>query len=291
MIYPLLTWVVSWPAFTVTVLANGVTEVLNVPDGAAYGWKTTGTDLGGVYAADAASLAKVLVDALNTHSELGSATAFYGTTSADIIGGLSASGTATGIYLSDTGGAVITVTSNAAALALFGLQAGDDLGAECIIARRTAGVWRHTFAPPATLEPVLVAIGSGAISEYNAGAFNRLLFGGRLVWSVKWEFVQAADITRSLAPLNDYLPGANRAPGDTAGTLDDALWALASGLTWTLALPPEGTAAISYREVIMDVSGSIDRGAYTTEAAVGARLYHVTLTTIETTDFDPGTAL
>lgn len=290
MIYPLLTWLVPVPAFTITVTANAVTEVLSVPDGVYYGWLTTGTDdFVTLRTAAAESLAGVLRATLQTHSEMGTADLRYGSLDvANVVGGVTASGDAIGIYVVDTpADTEIVTSSDAASLRLFGLVAGDVLGEECIIARRTAGVWRPKFAPPARLEPLLVAIGSGAISEYSAATQDRLLFGGRLIWSVVWEYVEAADISRELLTVADYLPLALRAPGDTRGTLDDLLWAMAQGAVPLLALPPKGTDAISYREVIMDVSGSIDRGAYTTEAAVGARRYNVTMTFTETQDYDP----
>jgi hypothetical protein len=191
--------------------------------------------------------------------------------------------------------ATITATSNPAALALFGLKVNDTLAQAdvgifaTLINRRTAGVWRPKFAPPALLEPTLVAVGSGAMSEYNAGTQDRLLFGGRMIWSVVWEYTEAADISRELLTVADYLPTALRATGDTAGTLDDLLWTLARGAQVQLALPPIGSAAVDYRTVVMDVSGSIERGSYTTESATAARRYNVTLALVETQDYDPGT--
>jgi hypothetical protein len=195
-----------------------------------------------------------------------------------------------------TGGTTwqITATSNPTALALFGLAVNDTCTGttglnNTVVNRRTAGVWRPKFAPPAQLEPTLVAVGSGAMSEYNAGTQDRLLFGGRMIWSVVWEYTEAADISRELLTVADYLPTALRASGDTAGTLDDLLWTLARGAQVQLALPPIGTAAVDYRTVVMDVSGSIERGSYTTESATAARRYNVTLALVETQDYDPGT--
>ena len=160
-----------------------------------------------------------------------------------------------------------------------------------LVNRRTAGIWRPKFAPPARLEPVQVAVGSGAMSEYSAATQDRLLFGGRLIWSVVWEYVEAADISRQLLTVADYLPAANRAAGDTAGVLDDLLWALANGAIVKLALPPIGTAAVDFRDAVMDVSGSLDRGSYATESATAARRYNVTMAFVETQDWDPGTPL
>lgn len=284
-IYPLVTWQVTVPTFTIDVLANSVTEVLTVPGGTYWGWLTTGPDLTGgpVYAAASTSLAQILVNALNTHSQLGIATAFYGTINATYIG----------IYLSDLiwPDTAITATSNLSALAIFGLSVGEVLGSEYTITRRTAGIWRPKFAPPARLEPVQVAVGSGAMSEYSAATQDRLLFGGRLIWSVVWEYVEAADISRQLLTVADYLPAANRAPGDTAGVLDDLLWALANGIIVKLALPPIGSDPVDFRDAVMDVSGSLDRGSYATESATAARRYNVTMAFVETQDWDPGTPL
>jgi hypothetical protein len=294
MIYPLLTWLVTVPAFTLTVTANGVTEVLNVPAGSYYGWKTTGTGFGGVYAADAASLGSVLAAVFATHSEMPACAAFYGMPVfvGQVIGGLLAPEATVGVQLTDVTDFSVDATSNAVALRMFGLEVGDSCSSDnVIIARRTAGVWRPMFAPPAFLEPVMVAVGSGAVSEYNPAAFDRILLSGRLVWSLRWEYVPAADITRALSPLNDYLTAANRAAGDTAGTLDDALWYAANTGSWLLALPPQGTDAIDYRGVVMPADGNIERGAYTTEASAGARLYIVTLSVIQTAAYDPGTPL
>lgn len=288
MIYPLVSWTVEVPTFTMDVLANGITETLTVPGGLYWGWRTTGAAVvpspSQYYEADATSLAGLLRDVLNTHTQLGSVTTFYPA---------SASGIGPGIYYADTlqADTEIVSTSNAAALALFGITAPLVLGGEGAITTRTAGVWRPKFAPPATLEPVTTAIGSGAVSEYNPATFSRLLFSGRLVWSVVWEFVPAADITRELALLNDYLPYADRATGDTAGTLDDLLWAVANGKQLALALPPIGSAAVEYRGCIINEQGEIPRDRYTTETGQGTRSYIVTLALLETDAYDPGTPL
>ena len=299
-IYPLVTWPVGWPSFTMTVLAGGVSEVLTVSDGVAYGWLTTGGVGALRYPASALSLAAVMRTVLNTHSRIvttgSSYTSDFATPSSPIL--VAASGRAGYIVsMTITGGSTwqITATSNSAALAVFGLAVNDTLIgstsplSNTIINRRTGGVWRPKFAPPAQLEPTLVAVGSGAMSEYSAATQDRLLFGGRLIWSVTWEYVEAADISRELLTVADYLPTANRATGDTAGVLDDLLWTLARGSQVELALPPIGTAAVDFRSVVMDVSGSIERGAYTTESATAARRYNVTMAFVETQDYDPGT--
>ena len=299
-IYPLVTWPVGWPSFTMTVLAGGVSEVLTVSDGVAYGWLTTGGVGALRYPASALSLAAVMRTVLDTHSRIvttgSSYTSDFATPSSPIL--VAASGRAGYIVsMTITGGSTwqITATSNSAALAVFGLAVNDTLIgstsplSNTIINRRTGGVWRPKFAPPAQLEPTLVAVGSGAMSEYSAATQDRLLFGGRLIWSVTWEYVEAADISRELLTVADYLPTANRATGDTAGVLDDLLWTLARGSQVELALPPIGTAAVDFRSVVMDVSGSIERGAYTTESATAARRYNVTMAFVETQDYDPGT--
>jgi hypothetical protein len=283
-IYPLVTWQVTVPTFTISVTANAVSEVLTVTGGTYYGWQTTGTELApGLYQASATSLASVFLTALMTHSQIMLTIALYGMTSGGV-----------GWVPDDTGVPwEVTATSNPAALNLFGVELNVVYldGGNGPILRRTAGVWRPKFAPPAQLEPVQVAVGSGAMSEYSAATQDRLLFGGRLIWSVVWEYVEAADISRQLLTVADYLPTALRATGDTAGTLDDLLWALANGVIVKLALPPIGTAAVDFRDAVMDVSGSIDRNTYATESATAARRYNVTMAFVQTQDWDPGTPL
>jgi hypothetical protein len=288
-IYPLVTWQVTVPTFTITVTANAVTEVLSVPDGVYWGWRTTGAEAApGLREATADSLAAVMTATLGTHSELSASTAYYGESANTVPASVPC------WTIDDTAADwTIDATSDAAALALFGLETGVLYAAlpSTAIARRTAGVWRPKFAPPARLEPVQVAVGSGAMSEYSAATQDRLLFGGRLIWSVVWEYVEAADISRQLLTVADYLPTANRATGDTAGVLDDLLWALANGVIVKLALPPIGTAAVDFREAVMDVGGSLDRNTYATESATAARRYNVTMAFVETQDWDPGTPL
>lgn len=297
-IFPLVTWQVTVPTFTISVTASAVNEVLTVPGGTYWGWLTTGTALGTVYPAASGSLAAVMNTTLDTHSRIITAGGSYGSGPVQLVAG---SGTV-GYFIRMTftsGGstATITATSDPAALALFGLAVNDvlngglSLSVVTCVNRRTAGIWRPKFAPPARLEPVQVAVGSGAMSEYSAATQDRLLFGGRLIWSVVWEYVEAADISRQLLTVADYLPAANRAAGDTAGVLDDLLWALANGAIVKLALPPIGTAAVDFRDAVMDVSGSLDRGSYATESATAARRYNVTMAFVETQDWDPGTPL
>jgi hypothetical protein len=298
-VYPLVTWQVTVPTFTISVTANAINDVLTVTGGTYWGWLTTGTESAGIRAAASGSLAEVMAAAYLTHTQITLAVAVYGTRStlpleAD-------SGTVGyGIFLNINGTnttATITATSDVAALALFGLKVNDVFvenhfgNTVTLVNRRTAGVWRPKFAPPAQLEPVQVAVGSGAMSEYSAATQDRLLFGGRLIWSVVWEYVEAADISRQLLTVADYLPTALRATGDTAGTLDDLLWALANGVIVKLALPPIGTAAVDFRDAVMDVSGSIDRNTYATESATAARRYNVTMAFVQTQDYDPGTPL
>lgn len=298
-IYPLISWEVTVPTFTITVLAGSTSEVLTVTGGTYWGWQTTGAVLFARYDATNTSLAGVIGSTLNTHTKILTLNAYYSsdisTPSSPLL--VAASGpVGYTIQMTITGGTTwqITATSNPTALALFGLAVNDTCTGttglnNTVVNRRTAGVWRPKFAPPAQLEPTLVAVGSGAMSEYNAGTQDRLLFGGRMIWSVVWEYTEAADISRELLTVADYLPTALRASGDTAGTLDDLLWTLARGAQVQLALPPIGTAAVDYRTVVMDVSGSIERGSYTTESATAARRYNVTLALVETQDYDPGT--
>ena len=297
-IYPLVTWQVTVPTFTINVTANASNQVLTVTGGTYWGWLTTGS---GQYTAATGSLAAVMAAAFLTHTQITTAQPRYGDSAIFSTFVQAGSGTVGwGIRLVITGfnnNATITATSDPAALALFGLKVNDVLIGNTTqttltcVNRRTAGVWRPKFAPPARLEPVQVAVGSGAMSEYSAATQDRLLFGGRLIWSVVWEYVEAADISRQLLTVADYLPAANRAAGDTAGVLDDLLWALANGAIVKLALPPIGTAAVDFRDAVMDVSGSLDRGSYATESATAARRYNVTMAFVETQDWDPGTPL
>jgi hypothetical protein len=297
-IYPLVTWQVTVPTFTVTVNAGTLTEVLTVTGGTYWGWLTTGAEVAtGMRAAATGSLAAVMAATFLSHSRITTATGRYGTEQIVLQAGSGTVGWGIRLVVTSGSNATITATSDPASLALFGLAVNDVLQENIIgatvtlINRRTAGVWRPKFAPPARLEPVQVAVGSGAMSEYSAATQDRLLFGGRLIWSVVWEYVEAADISRQLLTVADYLPAANRAAGDTAGVLDDLLWALANGAIVKLALPPIGTAAVDFRDAVMDVSGSLDRGSYATESATAARRYNVTMAFVETQDWDPGTPL
>jgi hypothetical protein len=296
-IYPLVTWQVTVPTFTISVTANAVSEVLTVTGGTYWGWLTTGSEVGGFRDAAAGSLAQVMETAFLTHTQIAKADPNYGTQLSPLM--QAGSGTVGWCLLMQITGtnstATITATSNVSALALFGLKVNDVFvefsSGKTLVNRRTAGIWRPKFAPPAQLEPVQVAVGSGAMSEYSAATQDRLLFGGRLIWSVVWEYVEAADISRQLLTVADYLPTALRATGDTAGTLDDLLWALANGVIIKLALPPIDTAAVDFRDAVMDVSGSIDRNTYATESATAARRYNVSMAFVETQDYDPGTPL
>ena len=297
-IYPLVTWQVTVPTFTVTVNAGTLTEVLTVTGGTYWGWLTTGAEVAtGMRAAATGSLAAVMAATFLSHSRITTATGRYGTEQIVLQAGSGTVGWGIRLVVTSGSNATITATSDPAALALFGLAVNDVLQENIIgatvtlINRRTGGVWRPKFAPPARLEPVQVAVGSGAMSEYSAATQDRLLFGGRLIWSVVWEYVEAADISRQLLTVADYLPTANRATGDTAGVLDDLLWALANGVIVKLALPPIGTAAVDFRDSVMDVGGSLDRNTYATESATAARRYNVTMAFVETQDWDPGTPL
>jgi hypothetical protein len=281
MIYPLVSWGVTVPAFTITVTAgSAVSEVLNVPAGTYDGWKTTGLASGGDRrVAAAGSLAKVIGDALETHTSIVSVASSYGVLSTG------APGYRLLIVATPAAQPVeITATNNAAALALFGLSVGVLRGSNSDpvdVPTRTAGVWRPN-TDGGRQEPDYTVIGSGAWSPYNPSANDRIRIGGQLAWLVSWEFVQASDITREINGLADYLPLAGRAAGDTDGTLDDLVEAAAQGLDLSLALPPIGTAAVDYRTCIIPDTGNLSRSRFTTEAAVGGRMYSVTLPLLET---------
>jgi hypothetical protein len=73
-----------------------------------------------------------------------------------------------------------------------------------------------------------------------------------------------------------------RAIAHVLGTLDDLIEAAAQGLSLSLALPPIGTAAVDYRTCIIPETGNLSRSRFTTEAAVGGRMYSVTLPLLET---------
>jgi hypothetical protein len=286
MIYPLVSWDVVVPAFTITVNvvtpSGSTSETLNVPAGTYRGWQTTGTQAGGVRNAETGSLAWRLAQTLLTHSQIT-------TVSPNYVDGTSLVSASPGyiIFLNPTSspavlGLTITATSNAAALALFGITAPiSSVGATLIVTTRTAGVWRPN-TDGGRQEPDYTVIGSGAWSPYNPSANDRIRIGGQLAWLVSWEFVQASDITREINGLADYLPLAGRAAGDTDGTLDDLVEAAAQGLDLSLALPPIGTAAVDYRTCIIPDTGNLSRSRFTTEAAVGGRMYSVTLPLLET---------
>jgi hypothetical protein len=286
MIYPLVSWDVVVPAFTITVNvvtpSGSTSETLNVPAGTYRGWQTTGTQAGGVRNAETGSLAWRLAQTLLTHSQIT-------TVSPNYVDGTSLVSASPGyiVFLNPTSspavlGLTITATNNAAALALFGITAPiSSVGATLIVTTRTAGVWRPN-TDGGRQEPDYTVIGSGAWSPYNPSANDRIRIGGQLAWLVSWEFVQASDITREINGLADYLPLAGRAAGDTRGTLDDLVEAAAQGLDLSLALPPIGTAAVDYRTCIIPDTGNLSRSRFTTEAAVGGRMYSVTLPLLET---------
>jgi hypothetical protein len=286
MIYPLVSWDVVVPAFTITVAvttASGtVTETLNVPAGTYRGWQTTGTQVSGQHIAETGSLAWRLAQTLLTHSLITTVVPVY-----DYGTSLITSAPGYMVLLNPTSlptvlALTITATSNAAALALFGITAPiSSIGAILSVTRRTAGVWRPN-TDGGRQEPDYTVVGSGAWSPYNPAANDRIRIGGQLAWLVSWEFVQASDITREINGLADYLPLAGRAAGDTDGTLDDLVEAAAQGLDLSLALPPIGAAAVDYRTCIIPETGNLSRSRFTTEAAVGGRMYSVTLPLLET---------
>jgi hypothetical protein len=184
----------------------------------------------------------------------------------------------------------ITTTSNAAALALFGITAPFNIrvaSTNTPIVTRTAGVWRPFDIAATRVEPVYTAVGTGAWSPYDASANDRIQVGGTLGWAVQWPFVNASDVTREINGLADYLPLANRLPGDTNGTLDDLIAAAASGRDLLLALPPIGSAAVDYRTCIIPRAQSLVRDEFTAEAGVGSRRYNVTIPLLETRSYAP----
>lgn len=286
-VYPLLTWLVSVPAFTVDVTIDGVTETLSVPDGVYYGWLTTGTEttpVGAllVRAAATGSLAEVLAAVIATHTQVASCDGYYGTTANAVDAVTTGSGNiGIALVIDAPADAEIAATSNVAALALFGLAINDLLVVSTpVVNRRTAGVWRPAV-DGTRCEPVYQAGGTGAWSPYDPASHDRVRTGDRLVWTVTWPYVEASDITREVNGLADYLPLANRAPGDTNGTLDDVIYAASQDLELTLALPPIGTAAIDYRTCILPVQADLNRDAYTTEESVGARRYRVVMALLQ----------
>ena len=287
MIYPLLTWLVPVPAFTIDVTIDGVTETLSVPDGAYYGWLTTGaetTPAGALLARSAAdgSIGKLIADVLATHTQVASCDGYYGQTgnAFDVV--TTGSGNVgIALVIDASADPEIAATSNPAALALLGLAVGDLLILSTpVINRRTAGVWRPAV-DGTRCEPVYQAGGTGAWSPYDPASHDRVRTGDRLVWTVTWPYCEASDITREVNGLADYLPLANRAPGDTNGTLDDVLYAASQDLELTLALPPIGTAAIDYRACILPVQADLNRDTYTTEESVGARRYRVVMALLQ----------
>jgi len=289
-IYPLISWKVTVPAFTIDVSVGGAAaETLNIPAGDYWGWRTTGTESSGVRLAASDSLADRLADTLLTHTGVLGATGQYG----------NPSGLGIGYYISFnllSGGAsvAITATSDPAALALFGitslpfsLRLTGIFALPQVVTTRTAGVWRPYDVGNPRCEPVFTAVGSGAWSPYDASSNDRIRVGGQLGWVVDWPFVNASDITREVNELADYLPLANRASGDTNGTLDDLIDAAADGLELLLALPPIGTAAVDYRECIIPRAANLTRDEFTTEASIGSRRYNVSIPLLETRDYTP----
>lgn len=287
--YPLISWKVTVPAFTIDVtVGTGVAQTLNIPAGDYWGWRTTGTESASqTRAAAPDSLARVLATTLATHTSILPLTTFgrYGNPSGLGIGYR--------VETSSLSSIVLTATSNAAALALFGItapftfQPGGFPPVYQSITIRTAGVWRPYDIGNPRCEPVFTAVGSGAWSPYDASSNDRIRVGGQLGWVVDWPFVNASDITREVNGLADYLPLANRVTGDTNGTLDDLIDAAADGRELLLALPPIGTAAVDYRECIIPRAANLTRDEFTTEASVGSRRYNVSIPLLETRDYTP----
>jgi hypothetical protein len=297
-VYPLVTWRVPVPSFTVTVDVASVVRVLTVPAGNYWGWRTTGvsapadriSDPGAVLstaqAHDAAadSLIGVLAATIGLHDSVLTSKGLYWTD------GLS------GVLVTDAlfTGCLITATSNPAALALFGIGALPavitvfDLTPAALtpIARsaRTAGVWRPApVADPVTIEPRVRLVGQGAWSPYNPAENDRVRVGATRLWETLWEYCAAADVSREFARQNNYLSVAGRAAGDTAGTFEDLLDAASRRYEMALALQrvDAPTQPIHYVPVILPVTGDLDAGAYITDAGAGQRLYTVSMAMLE----------
>jgi hypothetical protein len=282
-VYPLVTWRVPVPSFTITVIANSVSEVLTVPAGNYWGWRTTGSSVtipgvpSPIRSATADSLFGALAAAVATHTEVSGPGAY-----------LDAGGSV--VLAAAAGGTVsISATSDAAALALFGLPAppvtlvNASFTAQ-VFARRTAGVWRPApVADPVTIEPRVRLVGQGAWSPYNPAENDRVRVGATRLWETLWEYCAAADVSREFARQNNYLSVAGRAAGDTAGTFEDLLDAASRRYEMALALQrvDAPTQPIHYVPVILPVTGDLDAGAYITDAGAGQRLYTVSMAMLE----------
>lgn len=284
--YPLISWKVTVPAFTIDVSVNGgASQTLNVAAGDYWGWRTGTNPLTPDVARTGlnAPLARAISTALATHTGIAAANPVY--TRNDASDGVLYA--ITGIGVTDV---ALTATSDPATLALFGLTSTTALmvaGVNQTITTRTAGVWRPYDVGNPRCEPVFTAVGSGAWSPYDASSNDRIRVGGQLGWVVDWPFVNASDITREVNGLADYLPLANRVTGDTNGTLDDLIDAAADGRELLLALPPIGTAVIDYRSCIIPRAANLTRDEFTTEASVGSRRYNVSIPLLETRDYTP----
>jgi hypothetical protein len=70
-VYPLVSWQVTVPTFTINVRANSITEVLTVTGGTYWGWLTTGSEaIAGMRPAASGSLAEVMAAAYLTHTQI-----------------------------------------------------------------------------------------------------------------------------------------------------------------------------------------------------------------------------
>jgi hypothetical protein len=273
-VYPLVTWRVPVPAFTITMTyafssGSPIVVVVNVPAGNYWGWRTVQTPAPTTPFATTDSLAGVLRDAIGSSTET-----YYVSTpqigwQIDTIGALSLT---------------ITATSDPAALALFGVSVGTVMTEELVITRRTAGVWRPApVADPVTIEPRVRLVGQGAWSPYNPAENDRVRVGATRLWETLWEYCAAADVSREFARQNNYLSVAGRAAGDTAGTFEDLLDAASRRYEMALALQrvDAPTQPIHYVPVILPVTGDLDAGAYITDAGAGQRLYAVSMAMLE----------
>lgn len=247
---------------TITVGADGVTTW-------GYGLSVPATG----------STAAALATALATHSYWGgsppSLTAYYSLTESMYAPRWAvATSSAIDVNIEVTGG-------DTAPLACLGLAVGDTARL-----RQTVGPllgqwwstrrWRGLWSPgdeAATVEPVYVDEGQGAMNPYDPAYHDRLRLSRQLVWLCEWGMVDAADISRELVAVDAGLQAlANRESDDTQGTLDDLLGAAGSNMKMRLVLSSSDS-----RDCVLVDTGSLRRDTYTREETVGGRRYSVTL--------------
>jgi hypothetical protein len=168
-------------------------------------------------------------------------------------------------------------TGDAATMACLGLVDGDTLALATLgTAFTSTRRWRGLWSPgdeAATVEPVYVDEGQGAMNPYDPAYHDRLRLSRQLVWLCEWGMVDAADISRELVAVDAGLQAlANRESDDTQGTLDDLLGAAGSDMEMRLILSSSDS-----RDCVLVDMGSLRRDTYTREETVGGRRYSVTL--------------